>query len=243
MILTGPVLPAPDAPRPQQALAAAIPHAALARLPLLRDQARHDLDLLSFLGRVPQACLMLLAAGACVLIWARLSAGPAALEREFVWALLVLTGIAAMTGLHIMSYAQGQAPMPLHKAAPAMRRLLFYAGIAWGTGAFLIMPGQPSPALVVGFAAVPCLGLGLLLGDQKGTTAFTATVILDTAGAAWLQSWPHGFWVAAILLATGLAVFCLSMLQREISLRHDRLPTPPITLSRSKRSTVAAAGL
>jgi len=229
MILPDPVLPGPDAARPQKAFPAAIPHAALARLPLLRDQARHDLDLLRFLARVPQACLILLAAGFCVLIWTRLSTGPAALEQEFVWALLVLIGIAAMTGLHIMSYARGPAPVPLHKAALTLRRLLFYTGIAWGAGAFLTMPAQPSPALGVGFAAVPCLGLGLLLGDQKGTTAFTAAVILATASAACLQSWPYGLWVAAILLATGLAAFCLPMLQREISRRRDGFPISPIS--------------
>jgi len=232
MILPDPVLPGPDAARPKKAFPAAIPHAALARLPLLRDQARHDRDLLRFLARVPRACLILLATGAGVLIWTRLGAGPSALEREFVWALLVLIGIAAMTGLHIMSYARGPAPMPPHKAALALRRLLFYTGIAWGTGAFLTMPGQPSPALGVGFAAIPCLGLGLLLGDQKGTTAFTAAVILATASTACLQSWPHGLWVATLLLATGLAVFCLPMLQREISLRRDGLP-----ISRSLNTT------
>jgi hypothetical protein len=238
MILTDPVLPGPHAAAPEKLPVAAIPHAALARLPLLRDQARHDLELLFFLARVPQACLILLAAGACVLIWTRLSTGPAALEREFVWASLVLTGIAAMTGLHIMSYAKmsdtksGPALMPPHIAALTLRRLLFYTGIAWGTGAFLTMPGQPSPALGVCFAAAPCLGLGLLLGDQKGTTAFTAPVILATASAAYLQSWPYGLWVATILLATGMAVFCLPMLQREISTRRDGLPISPISVSR-----------
>ena len=228
MILTDPVLPGPDAARPEKVLVAAIPHAALARLPLLRDQARHDRDLLRFLARVPQACLILLAAGVCVLVWIRLSTGPAALEREFVWALLVMIGIAAMTGLHIMSYARGPAPIPPHKAALALRRLLFYTGIAWGTGAFLIMPGQP--ALAIGFAAVPCLGLALLLGDQKGTASFSAPVIVATASVAWLQSWPSSLWLAATLLAAGLAVFCLPMLQREISLRRDGLPISPISM-------------
>ena len=231
MILPDPALPRPDAARPEKALAAAIPHAALARLPLLRDQARHDLHLLSFLARVPQACLILLAAGAGTLIWARLSNGPVALEREFVWVSLVLTGIAAMTGLHIVSYAQGPVPMPPHKAALILRRMLFYTGIAWGAGAFLAMPGQPSPVLGVAFAAVPSLGLGLLLGDQKGTTVFTATAILTTAGAACLQSWPYGLWVAMTLLATGLAVVCLPMLQREMRrdlLAAASLNAPPI---------------
>ena len=56
--------------------------------------------------------------------------------------------------------------MPLDKAASALRRLLFYTGMAWGSGAFLVMPGPPSPLLAVGFAAVPGLALSLLLGQQ-----------------------------------------------------------------------------
>ena len=119
--------------------------------------------------------------------------------------------------------------MPPHQAVLALRRMLFYTGAAWGAGAWLIMPAQPSPVLAAGFAILPCLGLGLLLGDQKGTTAFTAPVLLATASAVCLQPWPSGLWVAAIILATGLAVFCLPMLQREM--RRDApisLNAPPI---------------
>ena len=224
MVLTDPTLrgPAPDTARPQQApVTRAIPHAALARLPVLRDQASQDLGLLLFLARAPRACLILLAAGAGVLVWTRLGASSAPLEREFVWALLVLTGIAAMTGLHILSYARGAAPMPLDKAAAKLRRLLFYTGMAWGSGAFLVMPDPPSPVLAIGFVAVPGLALSLLLGDQKGATAFIAPVILATASAACLGT---SLWVAAAILATGLLIFCLPMLQREMSARRDMLP-------------------
>lgn len=227
MVLIDPIAAAvPDAARSDQATQAAraIPHAALARLPELRDQARHDLGLLQFLARAPRACLIVLTAGAGVLVWTRLSANSAPLEREFVWALSVLIGIAAMTGLHIYSYARGAAPMPLPKGAANLRRLLFYTGMAWGTGAFLVMPDAPSPALAVGFTAVPSLALSLLLGDQKGAAAFIAPVTLATASAACLGNWPLGLWVAAAILAIGLLTFCLPMLQREMSARADMLP-------------------
>ena len=225
MVLIDPIAAtAPDAGRPQQAPAQTIPHAALARLAVLRDQAGHDLGLLQFLARAPQTCLILLAAGASVLLWVRLSASSATLEREFVWVLSVLIGVVAMTGLHIHSYARGAAPMPLHKAATRLRWLLFYTGIAWGSGAFLVMPDLPPPALAIGFAAVPGLALSLLLGDQKGATAFTAPVILAAASAACLGT--SGLWIAAAILAAGLLTFCLPMLQREISARREILPAP-----------------
>lgn len=224
MALIDPALPAaaPALARPQQRRAApqAVPHAALARLALLRGEAARDLGLLGFLARAPQACLILMTAGTCLLLWQHLRASNAPLEREFLWALSVLTGIVAIIGLHIRSHAQGGPRTALHKAATSLRRLLFYTGAAWGSGALLVMPAEP--VLAVGFAALPSLALSLRLGDQKGATAFTAPVILATASAACLGS--SGLWVAAAILAAGLLIFCLPMLQREISARRDFVP-------------------
>ncbi|MEO8300878.1 MAG: hypothetical protein ABI608_03745 [Rhizomicrobium sp.] len=226
MVLIDPILPGParNAARPETAFPAArpVPHAALARLSELRGQARQDICLLQFLARAPQACLILLAAGTAVWAWTRLSAGRTTLESEFIWVLLVLIGIAAITGLHIHSYARGGAPMPLDEAAAKLRRLLFYTGMAWGSGAFLMLPALPAPLLAIGFAAGPSLALTLLLGDQKGATAFNAPVTLATASAACLG----GPWLALAILAAGLLIFCLPMLQREMSARRDVLTVP-----------------
>lgn len=227
MVLIDPTLPgstAPDRARAQQAPVAprAVPHAALARLSVLRGEADRDLSLLNFLARAPQACLVLMAAGTGLLVWQHLRASNTPLEREFVWVLAVLTGIVAMTGLHIRSYAQGAARIPLPKAVAALGRLLFYTGAAWGSGTLLVMPDLPAPLLAIGFAAAPSLAITLLLGNRA--TAFTAPAILATAGAACLGAWPSGVWVAAVLLAAGLLIVCLPMLQREISARRDALP-------------------
>ncbi|HKQ10169.1 MAG TPA: hypothetical protein VJS85_03175, partial [Rhizomicrobium sp.] len=129
--------------------------------------------------------------------------------------------IVAMTGLHIRGYAQGAAAIPLHKAAAALGWLLFYTGAAWSSGTLLVMPHVPAPLLAIGFAAVPSLAMTLLLGDRAA--AFTAPTILATAGVAYLGAWPSGVWIAATLLAAGLLLICLPMLQREISARHDVL--------------------
>ena len=161
-------------------------------------------------------------AGTGLLVWQHLRASNAPLEREFIWVLAVLTGIVAMTGLHIRSYAQGTAPIPLHKAAAALGRLLFYTGAAWGSGIFLVMPDVPAPLLATGLAATPSLAMTFLLGDRAA--AFTAPVILATAGAACLGAWPSGVWIAVAILAAGLLIACLPMLQREISARRDVLP-------------------
>jgi len=101
-----------------------------------------------------------------------------------------------------------------------LRRLLFYTGAAWGSGAWLVL--SASPVLFMVFATIPSLAMTFLLGDQKGATAFTAPVILATASAACLGA--SGLWIAAAILAAGLLIFCLPMLQREISARRDFLP-------------------
>ena len=227
MVLVDPTLAASVPGRPEKARPAArtLPLAALARLSELRGEAGRDLGLLRFLARAPQACLILLVTGTGVLLWTRLSANSASLEKEFVWVSSVLAGIAAITGLHILGYARGASSIPLPEAAARLRRLLFYTGAAWGAGAFLVMPDLPAPSLTIGFAVLPSLALGLRLGDWKGATAFTAPVTLGAASAASLAG-PSGPWAAAVILAAGLVIFCLPMLQREISSRRDFRPVP-----------------
>jgi len=217
------LLTSPGVARPEQARPAAqtVPHAALARLAALRGEAGRDLGQFRFLARAPAACLVLMAAGAGLLAWVQLNATDVSLEREFVWALWVLSGIVAITGLHIRVYASGTARISLAKAVADFRRLLFYTGAAWGSGAFLVMPA--APVLAIGFATIPSLALSLLLGDQKGATAFTAPVILAASAASLGAS---GNEVAAAILAAGLLIFCLPMLQREISARRGVLQVP-----------------
>jgi hypothetical protein len=106
----------------------------------------------------------------------------------------------------------------LRQAVAALQRLLFYTGAAWGSGALLLMPASPVMAIV--FAAAPGLAMTLLLDERA--IAFTAPVFLATAGAACLGA--SGLWVAATILAAGLLIFCLPMLQRERSARRNFLP-------------------
>ncbi len=202
----------------------AVPHQALDRLSALRGEAGHTLHLLRFLGRSPQACLCLMLAGAVTLIWASRGDTSATLQSDFFWVLSVLAGVVAVTGNYIRAYARGARRLAPHKAATELRLLLLYTGAAWGLGAFLVMPELPMPALAIAFAAAPSLALTLLLRDRKGAIAFTAPVILAGAGAAIVGAWPFALWVAAAILVAGMAIVCLSMLQREIPVRRNALP-------------------
>ena len=203
-----------------------VPYDALALLSAVRGEAGQDMHQLQFLARSPQACLILMLAGAGTLVWA--SAGPsnATLKSEFGWTLGVLIGIAAMTLNYIRGFARSQRRTPLHQAVGDLRLLLLYTGAAWGMGAFLVMPDLPAPALAVCFAAGPSLALSLLLNDAKGAAAFTLPVTLACAGAAILDTWPSGMWVAGLLLIAGALICCLPVLQNMIHWRRNALPEP-----------------
>jgi hypothetical protein len=187
----------------------AVPYDAIARLSALRGEAGRTMRSLQLLARSPQACLILMLAGAVALAWTSQTAGGVTLTSEFCWALSVLIGIVAMTANYIRGYAMRPRSVKLQQAASDLRLLLLYTGAAWGAGAFLVMPDQPPPTLVLAFATGPSLALGLLLKDAKGTAAFGAPVTLACAGAALLGA-PA---LAAALLVAGLLTCCLPMLQ------------------------------
>ncbi|HYS45593.1 MAG TPA: hypothetical protein VEM35_04100 [Rhizomicrobium sp.] len=76
-----------------------------------------------------------------ILIWGNASGGPKDdFTTGFVWATSILLGIVAMAGATIQGFAQSPAPAPLEEAASHLRILLLYTGLAWGAGAFLILP-------------------------------------------------------------------------------------------------------
>ena len=199
------------------------PQDALGRLFALHQEAGRNLHLSQFLARSPVACVLLMLIGALALLWAGLSGGGT-LKADFAWAALVLLGVIAMTRNFIRGHARSLRRVPLEEAAADLRTLLLYLGVAWGTGAFLVMPGLPAPALVFSFAAAPSLALTLVLRDAKGILAFVAPTTLATAGAAVLGVWPLDIWVAAAIIAVGGGLVMRSMLRRAIG--GERLPEP-----------------
>lgn len=186
----------------------AVPHAALALLPLLHRQAVCDLDLWRFLAASPQFCVVLMLEGAVAL-----GAGSGGLDAAFVWTAAILVGIAAVTGNHIRGVASCPRHTTLTDAARELRLLLLYLGIAWGFGAFLVLPHKP--VLIFLFAAIPSLSTALILKDEKSALAFGAPTAILSASAVLLSrdAGNAQAWAAAILLA-GLSIAALSMLQR-----------------------------
>ena len=188
-----------------------IPYAALAQLAVLHGQARQDMRQAAFLGRSPQASVVLMLAGAATLM----IGGGTTLKADFAWAALVLLGIVAITRNYIRGFARALRRVPLEKASSDLRILLLFTGTAWGAGAFLVMPALPSPTLAIAFAVVPSLALDQMLQDPPGTLAFVLPVTLIAASVAILDAWPADIWVCAAILVSGAAIAILSMLRRD----------------------------
>lgn len=174
------------------------PFAAIDTLALLHGEARRDYRLAHLLQCTPQATSLLMALGAATLLL-----GAGTLKASFAWSALVLTGIIAITRIYIRGFARSLRRVPLQEAAADLRFLLFYAGAAWGAGAFLVLPVPAHPALAFAFAITPVLGLALILRDRMGALAFGLPVTLLTMGALLLGA-PPDLWTPALLLC-GLA--------------------------------------
>lgn len=185
------------------------PHQALAQLARLRDEAGRDLCLARFLASAPKACMVLLAAGSL----AALSSAKG-LEYEFTWAMMLLAGIVAITGNHMRNFAVAQPRQTLQAAAAHLRGLFLYTGLAWGSGALLVLPAQPAPVLAFVFAVAPSALLGLILKDQKAVAAFAAPVAVVTVTAALLGGWPQIVWAAAAIFAALPGIIVLPALQQ-----------------------------
>ena len=206
------VPPTDNAPSPRCVPAPFImasgPGAALRRLPQLHDESRLALRRASLMARAVPAAGSLLVLGTLAAMF-----GGGALAPTFAWCVAVCGGVAAVMVSHLRAASVFK---DLAGSTADMRAILLYMGAAWGVGAFLAL--APQPALLVGFAVLPSLALGLMLGDLPAILAFAAPVTL--------------FGLAAILLRTGsiTAAAILLLLQAACGfwLLRKRAPaTPP----------------
>ncbi len=197
-----------------------LPAQALARLAALRDEAHHTLLLSQLLDRSPQASLALMGLGSLILLAASLQGG-ALLDGAFVWSLWILTGIAAMTVVYIRGFARHPAHQPLETAAGELHKFLLYTGLAWGLGAFLILPEHSGLGLILSFGVLPGWTMRLILRNEKASLAFSTPVALVTASACALRPWGHAPLAAAVIILSWLSA--AFMLHRA---NHSRVPAP-----------------
>ena len=159
--------------------------------------------------------------GAALLAWDTASANTS-LGEEFVWATAVLIGIAAVARNHMRGFGRTPIAVPLAESAGELRLLLLCMGLAWGLGAFLLLPADFAAVPALAFAAGPGLHAAMTLKDEMGAIGFGAPVTLLTAVAVSWDGRPQGAWTGAAILIAGTIIAGLSMLQCAIVRRRRR---------------------
>jgi hypothetical protein len=184
---------------------ARVPQAALEHLFRLHAEQADNAKRMIFLENTADTALVLLLLAAAALL---VGAGTG-LALCFAWSLLMLLGISALIVCHIKSMVGDH--VLLADAVKDLRVVLAYVGIAWGTGALLVLPATAGPLLVLGFAVLPSLCLTHTLRDGRGALAFLAPVTALTAAATILRPWPDAGLDAAllVLLQSGIAALAL----------------------------------
>jgi hypothetical protein len=173
-------LPAASAP---QSVWRDDPRIRLAQLARLYDEAAETSLLANLLGRAPRAAEVL---AACALVVAAISFAAMPVAQIAVWLALVGVAIAAPFERAALKNFAGD-----------LSAILFYAGFAWGAGAFLALPAQPI-ALVL-FTAVPAALIAGLLRARDQALFFLAPVAAFGMAAALIRPVPQGLAAAAMV--------------------------------------------
>jgi hypothetical protein len=189
-----------NAPSPLKA-PTPVPGAALRRLPQLHDESRLALRRASLMARAVPAAGTLLVLGTLAAMF-----GGGILAATFTWSLLVCFGVAAVLASHLRAASVFK---DLPGSTADMRAILLYLGVAWGAGAFLAL--APQPAMIIAFAVLPSLVLGLLLGDLPAILAFAGPVTFFSLAAIFLRT---GNMIAVVTLAILQAVCGFFLLRR-----------------------------
>jgi hypothetical protein len=113
---------------------------------------------------------------------------------------------------HIRGFARNPCLVPPDKSARALRRILVWLGLAWGLGAFLVLPSA-GPAFAFAFACGPVLSAVLIFPCEVSAAAFAVPTVLLTAGAVSWSGQPQAAGTITAILVAGVSMAAISMLQ------------------------------
>lgn len=207
--------PAP-APRPRSAAQLEI-----ARLAQLHREAEETARLANLLGRAPSA-------GAILAVSCGLAAGLVLPKTSAVALLCWLVLVALAVGALALAYRQAmRAPFeraPLAAFSRDLSAVLTYAGFAWGSGAFLVVPAGTDALVALAFAIVPPALVAGLLRTRSATIPFLASAALIAAFAMVLRPLPGGALAAILTVVTAAAVAGVALAAEKLELRGKSLP-------------------
>jgi hypothetical protein len=189
-------------------LSSSLPLDALDQLARLHRETRETSRLARFLASSVRAALLLMLASALVLLLGR----SQTIGRDFSWALMVLVGVLALLECYIHTHAA------LFSVSPAARvkelRLIFlYIGVAWGAGAFLVLPPDPGVLSVFLFIAGLGVALAFLVPDATAFTLFLVPAGLMAIGAALVRGFPHAGLDMSLILILQWGLFSGALLR------------------------------
>jgi hypothetical protein len=136
------------------------PHAYLARLSALHDEAAETALLANLLGRAPWAAAAI-ATAALAYVFVSMSILPAA--SLLCWLALITAGVVAIGRAYGNAIEAPFDHVRLRNFARDLSAILLYLGFAWGAGFFLVLPAQAGLLASAGFvAAISAVLTGLL---------------------------------------------------------------------------------
>jgi hypothetical protein len=191
-------------------IAEAVPahRASLVQLAMLHDEARETALLANLLGRAPYAAFAL---AGMALVTAALSFTQSSTPALIVWLVLVAAGIGAIARSYAHTIKAPFERVPLRAFSRDLSAILFYAGFAWGAGAFLAVPVTTPVVMVLLFSAGTCAMIAALLRSPEHALFFLAPV----AGLAALASLMRGQVVGLdVLVACGLVAGAVHVADR-----------------------------
>ena len=204
--------PAPKTPA-ATALRREDPRIRLAQLARLHDEASQTATLANLLGRAPQVMGTL---GVAALIVAGLGLGAMPAGEIVVWLALVAAGVAALGRAYARAIAAPFELFTLKAFAGDLSAVMFYAGFAWGAGAFLALAATDNMAVAALFAAVPAALVAALMRTRIPAMFFAGPVAGLTALATLIRPM-GGLGATALVLATCGAVIAVSYWMERVS--------------------------
>ena len=202
---------------PPQAERRGDPRIRLAQLARLHDEAQETALLANLLGRAPQAAFALCG---CALLAAAFSLRAMPPAEIAVWLVLMGAGIVAIWRAYARAIEAPFERAALKNFAGDLSAILFYAGFAWGAGAFLALPAQPAALLL--FATGPCALVAGLLRARTQALFFLVPVGALAAAAALLRPVPHGLAAASLVALSGALIAGISTwIERVFSQKRD----------------------
>ena len=187
------------------------PGSAVAKLAILHAEAEETSRLGNLLGRSLHAAIALpLAAMVPISLSADVGAAP-----RVAWAVLIIVASLAIARAYANSIGRPFERVALHSFANDLTAVLLYCGIAWGAGAFLVLPQSAPVGSALVFAVAPALGLGLLLRDRRAILLFLAPASALTAFACVLRPFSAGAMNATmVLVACAILAAALIVIDR-----------------------------